>query len=105
MITCIVCGCNSANSCLDEETGERCMWTPIPTGPGIAVIQIHGGGICSFCTEEIDGENDEAFRSQLRAALERGFDKPTDAERDAPLVELVSDVEADRFLRARRAGA
>lgn len=28
-----------------------------------------------------------------------------DAERDAPLVELVSDHEADLFLRARRAGA
>jgi hypothetical protein len=27
------------------------------------------------------------------------------ADSDAPLVELVSDAEADRFLRSRRAGA
>lgn len=105
MITCIVCGCTDAVPCIDEATGETCMWTPIPTAPGVAVMQIHGGGICSFCAEEIDGDSDEAFRGQLRTALEAGFDKPSDDERDAPLVELFSDVEADRFLRARRMSA
>jgi hypothetical protein len=110
MITCIVCGCTDDNACVDGTTGESCSWVPIPTGPGIAVMQINGGGICSFCAEEMagyDGSTDgnEEFPAQMRAALERGFNKPSDDERDAPLVELVSDAEADRFLRARRAGA
>lgn len=105
MIECIVCGCTTDNACLDEATGETCAWVPIPTGPGVAVMQINGGGLCSFCAEEIDGESDPTFGTHLRAALERGFEKPSDDERDAPLVELVSDAEADRFLRARRAGA
>jgi hypothetical protein len=53
------------------------------TGETCAWVDCDTGPLCSFCAESIEGLEEE----------------------DEPLVELVSDAEADRFLRARRASA
>lgn len=103
MTTCIVCGCTDLNACVVE--GEACRWTEMEPG----VIEINGGGICSFCavTEILSGSEEQAepfgqFFDETMQALQRGFDKPSDDEREEPLVELVTDYEADLYLRARR---
>jgi hypothetical protein len=121
MITCIVCGCTDTDPCLGgawcethnpgtcDGTGpscviraeETCHW--IEFAPG--VITFNGGGLCSFCAEENQGVMEDigrGFHAALHEALDRGLLKPDGNE---PLVELVSDAEATRFLRARRAGA
>lgn len=97
MITCIVCGCTDENACFDNATGATCGWIELTPG----VTDINGGGLCSFCAE--DRADDPDFSAQLHAALDRGLNKPADSERDAPMVELVSEHEADLYIRARRA--
>lgn len=99
MTTCIVCGCYEFRPCI-SATGEVCQWVEVSPG----VFDIDGGGLCSSCAGEIaDDPEFIADNAELHAALERGLLKPTDAERDAPLVELATDYEADLFIRERRA--
>lgn len=102
MLKCIVCDCTDRDPCIDR-TGGTCGWVEFSPG----VITFNGGGLCSFCAEENPEILEEFGRTYpgLHAALDRGLLKPSDGERDEPLVELVSDAEADRFLRARRVGA
>jgi hypothetical protein len=76
---CTVCGCSEFAPCIDEATGETCAWIEFLPG----MVEINGGGMCSFCAE--NRAEEENF----------GLDPP-------PLVELVSDYEADLFLRERR---
>lgn len=83
-LQCIGCGCTEYDACIDEETGEPCYWAG----------RTEDGPVCSVCA---------------RVALAVGAieDEPesTDPPADQPLVELYSECGADRFLRARRAGA
>jgi hypothetical protein len=76
---CLGCGCTDDNACVDEETGRTCTW-----------FLDNEMDVCSFCA---------AIAIAMAEADERDV-----AERSArPLVELVSDYEADLFIRNRRA--
>ncbi len=104
MITCLVCGCTDEAACVDAATGETCAWIEIAPG----VTAFNGRALCSFCAEEnpavIAEMAGSEFQAALHDALDRGLGKPTDSERNEPLVEVFSDHEASLFLRARRAG-
>ncbi len=98
MITCIICGCSEFEPCIDGATGETCAWLPGFVDYNKTGADREASGLCTFCAEE-------AARERIQCGIPP-FDGDEDLiERDAPLVELVSEGEADRFLRARRAGA
>jgi hypothetical protein len=103
MNECIVCGCTDDNPCVADlwcETHEP--GTCDGTGPSCIVRagetcgwDIPGLRVCSFCA-------DQPATKETAMLLADAMDA---ADSNGPLVELVSDGEADRFLRARRAGA
>lgn len=51
LATCIGCGCNDAQACLDPKTGHGCSW--------LRVDRKNGRGVCSCCEDSLkqwDGE-------------------------------------------------
>lgn len=96
MAECIVCGCTDSTACMVD--GQACSWVEIAPG----VFEINGGGLCSFCAELAEAEPSGQFLDEVTEAFHRGFDKQPDSEREEPLVQLVTDHEADMFLRERR---
>jgi len=96
---CIVCDCTDDDACVDEIDGV-CEWVFV----GPELLAIHDHGLCTFCTSHPDvwQADDEDIARMAQWAFEHGLTKRGD---DEPLVQLVSDAQANEFLKARRAGA
>jgi hypothetical protein len=99
MSVCISCECTDENACVDDQNGNRCSWIELRPG----VFEINGGGLCSFCAEELEEYLDH--ETLIQSTIEGLLDATPGVEAAESLVELVSDAEANSFLRARRAGA
>jgi hypothetical protein len=103
---CILCGRTDDDACLNE-TGETCAWVEL--APGVLILdqgERAGGGLCSFCAAQLERSTSED-QAYVAGLIREGLSSQSfEAWKAAqPMVELVTEAQANAYLRTRVAGA